>query len=130
MPFLLDTNVIIHAHDGSEPVLKKLVQHEGEIVVSTLCLAELKRGLYANPALAEQRRERLDVLLTRLPVLPFDVAAVAAYERIIARLGWVRSRDFDRMIAAHAISRNAVLVSGNEADFADIPGLMFENWNA
>jgi tRNA(fMet)-specific endonuclease VapC len=130
VPFLLDTNVIIEAHNGSEPVLKKLVEHDGEIVVSTLCLAELKRGLYADPELAERRRERLDVLLTRLPVWPFDVAAVAAYERIIASRGWVRGRDFDRMIAGHAISRNAVLVSDNISDFADIPGLMLENWSA
>ena len=37
-------------------------------------------------------------------------------------------RDFDRMIAAHAISTGSVLVTDNGADFRDIPGLVVENW--
>jgi tRNA(fMet)-specific endonuclease VapC len=32
------------------------------------------------------------------------------------------------MIAGHAISTNSVLVTNNISDFADIPGLMLENW--
>jgi tRNA(fMet)-specific endonuclease VapC len=32
------------------------------------------------------------------------------------------------MIAAHAISSGPVLVTDNEANFRDIPGLKVENW--
>ncbi len=37
-------------------------------------------------------------------------------------------KDFDRMIAAHALSLGATLVTNNQADFAGIPGLVTENW--
>jgi tRNA(fMet)-specific endonuclease VapC len=70
----------------------------------------------------------LEVLLRGLSVLPFDAAAAVAYSRIIAQCGSARGRDFDRMIADHAISSECILVTNNEADFRDIPGLSIENW--
>ena len=63
-----------------------------------------------------------------LPVLPFDASAAVVYGRIIAQCGWARGRDYDRMIAAHAISSHSILVTNNLADFTDIPGLSTENW--
>ena len=74
------------------------------------------------------RQARLEVLLRGLPVLPFDALAALAYGRIIAQCGWGRGHDYDRMIAAHAISSDSILVTNNKADFRDIPGLSMENW--
>jgi len=40
-----------------------------------------------------------------------------------------RRRDtMDQLIAAHAVSAGLTLVTNNEADFKDYPGLMVENW--
>lgn len=63
-----------------------------------------------------------------IPILPFDGTAAKAYGQIIAQCGWVKGRDFDRMIAAHAITSGSVLVTNNTADFDDIPGLTLEGW--
>jgi tRNA(fMet)-specific endonuclease VapC len=128
LAYLLDTNVAIHARDGSETVLAKLVEHDGAVLLSALSLAELQRGLYKNPALTALRQIRLEVLLRSIPVLPFDADAAVAYGTIIAECGWVKGRDFDRMIAAHAIATESTLVTNNQADFQDIPGLAVENW--
>ena len=128
MAYLIDTNIAIHARDGTERVLDQLVAHDGEVMMSALSLAELQRGLYKNPAYTSLRAARLDILLAHLPVLPFDAEAARAYGQIIAACGWVKRRDFDRMIAAHAICMSAVLVTDNATDFADIPGLTVENW--
>ena len=125
---MLDTNIIIHAQDDLDSVLKKFAENADSLFTSTLCLVELRRGLASDPGAAALRRARLELLLLQIEILPFDVAAADAYAGIIAERGFVRSRDFDRMIAAHAISINAVLVTDNEADFADIPGLVLENW--
>jgi tRNA(fMet)-specific endonuclease VapC len=34
----------------------------------------------------------------------------------------------DRLIAAHALGIGATLVTNNENDFKDYPGLVVENW--
>ena len=128
MAYLIDTNIAIHARDGVDAVLVKLAEHDGEVLLSALSLAELQRGLYRDPAFTAIRSARLEVLLRAIPVIPFDAAAAEAYGRIIAQCGWTRGRDYDRMIAAHAINSGLVLVTNNTADFSDIPGLQLANW--
>jgi tRNA(fMet)-specific endonuclease VapC len=128
--YLIDTNIAIYARDGIDAVFGKLAEHDGEVLLSALSLAELQRGIYRDPAVTALRQARTEVLLTAIPIVPFDAAAAAAYGRIIAQCGWTRGRDFDRMIAAHAISTGLVLVTNNTADFSDIPGLVLENWAA
>jgi tRNA(fMet)-specific endonuclease VapC len=128
LAYLIDTNITIHARDGADAVLIKLAEHDGEVLLSALSLAELQRGIYRDAKLTAIRQARLEVLLHGCPVLPFDAPAALAYGRIIAQCGWARRRDYDRMIAAHAISSHSILVTNNLADFSDIPGLSLENW--
>jgi tRNA(fMet)-specific endonuclease VapC len=130
LAYLIDTNIAIDARDGADPILDKLAQHDGAVLLSALSLAELQRGLYKYPAYAALRQTRLELLLQHIPVLPFDSAAARAYGQIIARCGWVKGRDYDRMIAAHAISTESVLVTSSSGDFLDIPDLTIENWAA
>jgi len=128
LAYLADTNIIIHARDGTQTVLDKFVEHDGAVALSALSLAELQRGFLRDDAMSALRRARLQILLPRIPVLAFDAAAAEAYGRIIAQCGWAKGRDFDRMIAAHALATGSVLVTDNVADFAGIPGLSIENW--
>jgi tRNA(fMet)-specific endonuclease VapC len=95
-----------------------------------LSLAELQRGIYKSPEYSALRRARLNTLLEGLSVAPFDAAAAEAYGRIIAQIGWSRSRDIDRLIAAHALAIQCVLVIANVADCVRVPGLTIENWAA
>ncbi|MEI9995717.1 MAG: type II toxin-antitoxin system VapC family toxin [Rhizomicrobium sp.] len=125
---MLDSNTVIYARDGFEPVLEKFQQYDGSVKLSAIVLAELQRGFFKSGPEADSRRARLQGLLMTMPVLAFDANAARAYGRIIADCGWTRGRDFDRMIAAHAISAGATLVTDNTADFAAIPGLTLENW--
>ena len=128
MAYLLDTNILIYARDGVEQVVDRMAKHPGAMFLSALSLAELQRGLAKNPELAVLRKPRLDAILRYMPVLPFDAPAASAYGAIILKIGWLKGRDFDRMIAGHALSTASILVTNNEDDFRDIPGLTIENW--
>lgn len=128
MAYLIDTNIAIHARDGTDSVPSKLSENAGKIILSALSLAELQCGLGKNLQHAALRMARLAILLPRLSVIPFDEAAAIAYGRIIGQCGWVKSRDFDRMIAASAIATASTLVTNNLGDFSNIPGLALENW--
>jgi len=125
---MIDTNVAIHARDGSETVFAKLLSHAGEVVISALSLAELQWGVYSQTEFAALRRVRLQELLRAIPVIPFGREAAEAYGVLIGQIGWSRSRQMDRLIAAHALTIPAVLVTANIADFSTIPGLSVENW--
>jgi len=128
LAFLIDTNIAIHIRDGHETVVKNFNLNAGSVMMSALTMAELQRGVFKYPANTAIRQSRLKTMLEYIPVLPFDTAAAEAYGEIISLCGWVKGRDFDRMIAAHAISARAVLVTNNARDFQDIPRLSVENW--
>jgi len=65
----------------------------------------------------------LDAFVAAVPLVAFDEAAA----RASAGLPFKRTR-FDRLLAAHALSIGAIVVTNNEADFADVTGLKVENW--
>lgn len=130
MPYLIDTNIAIHAINGEDRVIDKFIEHDGEILISVLSVAELQRGVYKHPLYTALRKARMDILLRNIPILPFDTAAAEAYGQIIAQCGWVKGRDFDRMIAAHALATASIMVTANTRDFRDVPGLMLQDWGA
>lgn len=68
---------------------------------------------------------RADALFRVVEVLPFDRRAAMAYLDIP-----FKRAAFDRLIAAHALSAALTLITNNERDFNDVPGLRVENWTA
>jgi tRNA(fMet)-specific endonuclease VapC len=119
---MLDTNVLIYAAKAQPDIIKRIEELDGIPVTSALCLAELERGVALDPRLVAPETE----LRESVQVLAFDTAAVMEYKRIISRVGFNRVRDFDRMIAAHAISMEATLLTANGDDFSGIPNLKID----
>lgn len=121
--YLLDTNICIYIALGQPPgVVRRLNDcYSDEVAISSITLAELEHG-----ALKYGRAHQLSVILGRLQVLPFDAAAAKAFAQIAMRSTRQR-KDMDKLIAAHALSLNATLVTNNEADFAGYP-VRVENW--
>lgn len=120
--FLLDTDCAVYAMLGKYRGLRaRLSECEpGEVAISAITYAEIVLGETQGKPPAQKA---IDQFVSEVPILPFDDAAARSY----AQLSFRRA-SFDRLIAAHALSIGATVVTNNEADFADVPGLEVENW--
>jgi tRNA(fMet)-specific endonuclease VapC len=130
MPWMLDTNICIYLMK-SQPahVLERLeALREGDAVMSVVTYAELRAGLEMLVAGRARDEQVLNLLVQRIPVLPFDEEAAQSFGILRAAVRDRRRDALDRLIAAHAVSAGAVLVTNNEADFLGYPGLVVENW--
>lgn len=128
--YMLDTNICIYLMKHHSPeVAERFAQcFVGDVVISAITLAELEHGVTCSGESAARNRAALDAFLEEVPVAPFEMAAARAYgpARYATR---DRKRDaLDKLIAAHAIALDVVLVTNNEADFTAYPGLRVENW--
>lgn len=122
MKYLLDSNVIIALvmNDNENVIARAAECDDGEMVTSAIAYAEVAYGSgQGKPPAVEQLR----AFVEEVPVLNFDFKAAMAYATLP-----FRRASYDRLIAAHALSYDLVVVTDNEKHFADVPGLKVENW--
>ena len=120
--FLVDADIAVFAMTGQFPAIRDRMSQctPGELGLSAISYAEIVLGMALGKP---PTPEALAAFVVIVPVQPFDIDAAAAY----AKLPFKRAR-FDRLLAAHALSIGAVVITNNEADFADVPGWKVENW--
>lgn len=122
MRYLLDSNILIAIGlDANDAVTSRAAQCDrGDLVTSSIAFAEVVHGSERGkpPPLDE-----LAILIEEIAVMPFDDKAAQAYAGIP-----FKRASYDRLIAAHALALGLIVVTDNEADFADVPGLKVENW--
>ena len=131
MKYLLDTNICIALiRQRSAGLLQRLTALEpGEVGLSSITLAELFYGA-AKSSQTEQNLAALEQFLLPLELVNFDESAATACGQIRAGL----ERDgkvigsMDMLIAAHALSLNAILVTNNTKEFGRVSDLLLEDW--
>ena len=127
---LLDTNICIYIINAKPPaVLARFEKYSlGDIGLSSVVAAELAFGVAKSNS--PRNREALEMFLAPLSVLPFDADAVWAYGDLRADLErrGTPIGSLDTLIAAHALSVKAILVTNNTREFAKVPGLQLDNW--
>lgn len=132
MKFLLDTNICIFLIKEKSPELRQRFQEHqvGDIGVSTITVAELQYGI-AKSQFPQKNRQALAQFLLPLIIAEFDELAAQTYGEVRALLETKGPPigSLDMLIAAHALSLNATVVTNNTREFNRVQGLDVVDWS-
>jgi len=128
--YMLDTNICIYLMKHQPPEVAERFSKcfVGDVVISTITLAELEYGVACSGDAKDHNARTLAAFVIEVPARAFDAAVAAAYGPVRAATRERKRDALDKLIAAHALALDAVLVTNNLADFSAFPGLKLENW--
>jgi tRNA(fMet)-specific endonuclease VapC len=124
--YLLDSSVCVMLLRGRTALAE--LPAPPEVAISGIVAAELWAG--AMKAARADAADQLLELLEFFPVLDFTPAAARCYGEIRADLehrGQIIG-PLDLLIAAHALSLGATLLTGNAREFKRVKGLNVQAW--
>jgi len=129
---LLDTNicVMILRRRGLKALARLQEMTPGSVGVSTITVSELEHG--AGKSLDPQRnRAAVQQFLIPLEIADYDSIAASHYGEIRSALEKAGTPigPLDTLIAAHARSLNAILVTHNLKEFRRVPELRVVDWS-
>jgi tRNA(fMet)-specific endonuclease VapC len=128
--YLLGTNICVYVIRKRPESVYRRLSNIGErgVAISVITAFELEVGALRSQG--KHYSEAVRLLIAELPVLPLEDSARAAYGQLrtaLERRGEVIGA-YDMLIAAHALTPNATLVTNNEKEFNRVKGLKVENW--
>ena len=128
--YMLDTDICVYVLKAQNEALEAaLVAHAREICISAICHAELWYGV-EHSVHTDRNRAGLEHFLQRLDVQAFGPEAGRHYgdirQQLTLRGAPIGSNDL--LIAAHARSMEATLVTNNVREFSRVPDLRVVNW--
>jgi tRNA(fMet)-specific endonuclease VapC len=128
--YLLDTNILstLVRHPGGK-VAERIAEVGEETVFTSIIVAA---GLRFGAAKKGSHRlaAQVEKILSALVVLPIEPPADHHYAELrlyLEKTGQTIGPN-DMLIAAHALSTNATLVTANQREFTRIPDLTVEDW--
>lgn len=138
MKYLLDTNVISELV-AKQPLAKVIdwldERDENLLYLSVITIGEIKKGIERLPDSHHKTTLRTwltDALLLRFQgrILPLDTAVMLTWGNLTALLEQKGRKlpAMDSLIAAVALQGQLVLVTRNEADFADTGVTVLNPW--
>ena len=133
MLYLLDTDTLIYILKRRPPDVAARFEKMSpeDVAISMISMAELMFGAEKSGSPARARRA-VEKIAEVLRVLPLDEGAARVYGKLREQLEkrGTPIDALDTLIAAHALSLRATLVTNNTREFARVPGLQVENWVA
>ena len=132
-PYMLDTDTCAFILRRSSPTLLQRIQQVPlqAQVISVVTLAELLYGVQTS-SWKKANRTAVDALVRHLTVIDWSRDAAEHHAEIrfdLKKRGQMIGSN-DLLIAAHARSLGAIVVTNNVKDFRLVKGLKHENWMA
>ena len=130
MRFVLDTSTLINFFKGVGNVPARLLSTPPrDIAIPAIVIFELEFGL-AKSKSPRKRRLQLQEFAVTVDIIPFGIKEARAAASIRADLESIGKPigPYDLLIAASAVSNNAVLVTHNQKEFSRIQDLKIEDW--
>ena len=134
--YLIDTDILSNLikRSKSAVLIAKLRQIPREQrFTSSITIGELIYGAHRPPGQTEKWLESFALSYPQdMTVLPFDEAAARRYGELRATLERLGTPigDADTRIAAIALARRLIMITGNVRHFGRVPNLRVENWLA
>ncbi len=132
MSCVLDTDICIYLLTDREPEKRANIlshQPDAPLLISAVTASELYYGV-AKSKWRKANASLLNEFLRDFLIVSYDELAAKAYGVIRSTLE--RKGDpigpLDTMIAAHAVSINATLITHNKREFSRVPNLRIEDW--
>lgn len=126
---LLDTDICIHILRGNNKLIEERRKYPDQVAVSFMTVAELYFGAEksANPT---KNRSLIEQLLLTLVVINSDNQIMHRFGMLKASLEGlsIPLADADLLIAATAVEKCNLLVTGNIKHFGRIDGLPLVSW--
>jgi tRNA(fMet)-specific endonuclease VapC len=127
--YMLDTNTVSHLIKAHPAVARHMVA----VPMASLCISAITEGELLFGLAKRPDAKRLHVVvrefLRRVDALPWDSAIAEHYGTVRAEMeekGKILA-PLDLLIATHALSAGAVLVTNDRA-FGQMPNLHLEDW--
>jgi len=131
MLYMLDTNmcsyIIRDNPKGIYETLKK-VEAKHTVGLSSIVVSELFYG--ARKKESPKLRKVVELFVENFMIYDYDKVSASYYADVRSKLekkGQIIG-SHDLLISAHALSKNAVLVTNNTKEFERVDGLVLENW--
>lgn len=130
--YLFDTDVLSHVMKPAPPA--ELQEKFYAVLVRRQFTSSINLGELVFGAIRKGSRKLMEqieeLVVANLSVLPFDAEAARRYGQTRAELErrGMSPGDADLRIAAIALSRGLIVVTGNTKHFERVPELSVENW--
>jgi len=128
--FALDTNTLIYFFKGRGNVSDRLLETPpNQITIPSVVLFEIFVGLEKSESPAKRRKQLGDFLrvVTIQPFGPAEAQTAAIIRAHLEKQGQPIG-PLDTLIAATALTHNAVLVTHNTSEFSRVPRLEVVDW--
>jgi len=129
MKYLIDTDTASYFIRGQEPLRSKLLSKSNEWGISAITYFDLAKYQFSTPNL--ETEEAIALFLMDVLVVPFDSADALEAGRlgVVLKNAGTPIGEPDTLIAGHALSLGATLISNNTKHFSLVPELQLENWS-